>query len=1377
MKRHVLIALVCILALLLFSGMAAAEASQVLKLPAGTRVIEAEAFYNVKALDKVVLPEGTAEILDKAFANSSVKEVTFASTITYIAENAFDGCVKFKVSVPMGCYAYQWCVDHGYIDSPVETPAEDFTYETINGLFARITKYNGSASTVVIPEEIDDYIIQKISNRAFYKNTSVEYITVPDSVIEIEYQAFLGCTALKGIDLGSGLEKIGDDAFNGCTSLTGVNFPETLTATGKNLFKNCTNLAYFDYPLNWQTAGVSTLEGCPRITTLEIPEGATQVPANAFRYCNNLTDIHFSSTVKVIKDNAFANCAGLTSVEIPGTVETLGGFNECKNLKDVTLNNGVQTISGSAFENCTALTHFDAPDSLISIYNSAFSKCTGLEYFNMKEGLETIGRSAFSGCVKLQKALLPDSVKTLGREAYKGCENLSEFHYPMSLTTIDYSNVYGYYESYIFTDCKKLREIIVPEGVTTIPACLFDRANYVRRFSLPSTLKTIERNAFSRCTAITTIDFPEGLEIVGRGAFYCCTYLENALLPDSVSIIGREAFRGCENLKQFNYPKSLTEIDFENIYGRYDSYIFTDCKALNQIIIPEGITNIPMCVFDHANYLNSIVLPSTITTVGRNAFAYCTAIKSIDLPYGLETIGRYSFIGCTSLEAINLPDTVISIGREAFRNCESISEFHYPMSLRETYRPDAYGNTNSSSIFQGCKALQSITVPYGVKVIPAYLFHNADYIESIELPPTIETIEEGAFKGCKLVERLYLSENVTSIGNNAFSNCPALTVWTEYGCYALKYCKDNSIPYYYLSPDGVSWPSGTLYRGDGFALYGYARASVNLTNVTATIWDSNGGIAQQVSVDPQTTDYSLAGTVDANLIFGNLALGSYRYTLSAKTELSEETWIDSRFTIVPPPLRMYIEGLCAPSGYVSAENMVALSGSIHSNYSITKVIYEVTELSQNTSVQRIEQSPGTNTVSLAASGIDLLSLQYGEFNLRITAYANNETRTLVNQDFVLGDISVPEGVDVGSSKVLEFIGNEKNRLLFTNYDADYTYRAVKQLPIEQQFLLALRTNSDKLTGQIKDFIIYNATGELKDSYLIKIYKKEIVDYLASQGLVYQENNTIAKIMASELGINPEMLDKIAGSFIRFNMIRLDYLINDASEETVPEDMRRVYEVVNQKLSQYKWALDTVDDIEKMGKELSEMSQDYAAAIAALKDLEVSNSKYKDLYKEDKAFQDAVKELKQEYLSRFSKKFNKLFDDAAKKAASAGTQKIAKYVLEGISGGAYTAYKITSFALDTLGEYAGLYSDVDNLLDYQNKCAMYGAAYDAYIDAFDNCHNGDLSEAAIGRLMRTFEYARTAGIRAIDKARKMNIEGIIDSDLVQKRRGLEKLKIA
>ena len=102
------------MALLLFGwGTRAETAENVLTLPADLEVIQARAFYNAGSIGKVVLPDGIARIESEAFAHSTLSEINLPSSITFIADDAFDECSSFNATVTAGSVAESYCLQKG----------------------------------------------------------------------------------------------------------------------------------------------------------------------------------------------------------------------------------------------------------------------------------------------------------------------------------------------------------------------------------------------------------------------------------------------------------------------------------------------------------------------------------------------------------------------------------------------------------------------------------------------------------------------------------------------------------------------------------------------------------------------------------------------------------------------------------------------------------------------------------------------------------------------------------------------------------------------------------------------------------------------------------------------------------------------------------------------------------------------------------------------------------------------------------------------------------------------------------------------------------------------------------------------------------------
>lgn len=118
-----LLAMFLVLAMLVSDSGVVALADAVLTMPAALQIIEEEAFYGSTSIDKVVLSNNVKEIRARAFANSTLSEINLPDSLTFIAEDAFDGPNKVKITANAGTYAYSWAVNNGYISlQPTEAP-------------------------------------------------------------------------------------------------------------------------------------------------------------------------------------------------------------------------------------------------------------------------------------------------------------------------------------------------------------------------------------------------------------------------------------------------------------------------------------------------------------------------------------------------------------------------------------------------------------------------------------------------------------------------------------------------------------------------------------------------------------------------------------------------------------------------------------------------------------------------------------------------------------------------------------------------------------------------------------------------------------------------------------------------------------------------------------------------------------------------------------------------------------------------------------------------------------------------------------------------------------------------------------------------------
>lgn len=400
--------------------------------------------------------------------------------------------------------------------------ADTLTYENLSYTIADsgivIIDCDESATSVIIPEQIDGIPIVTIGDQAFWQCSKLTSITIPSSVIYIWPRTFSGCNSLTDlvVDPQNRNYIVEDDVLFDITKTNLVHCPTT------------------------------------KIGEYTIPDSVTAIGYYAFKGCNRLTSVTIPDSVTYISDFVFDGCSGLTNITVPDSVTFLGQgvFKNCPGLTSVTLPNAITSIASDTFYDCINLPDITIPDSVTSIGRCAFLNCKKLKSITIPDSVTSIDGSAFSGCSGLANVTLPDSVTFIGDNAFNGCSSLTSITLPNSLTSI---------EPRVF-ERTGLTSITIPDSVTTIRNSAFESCLQLKSVIIPDSVTYIE-GAFGWCSSLTDIVIPDGVTSIYGATFWNCSSLANITIPDSVTSIGASAFTGCSSLTSIRIPASVTSID------------------------------------------------------------------------------------------------------------------------------------------------------------------------------------------------------------------------------------------------------------------------------------------------------------------------------------------------------------------------------------------------------------------------------------------------------------------------------------------------------------------------------------------------------------------------------------------------------------------------------------------------------------------------------------------------------------------------------------------------------------------------------------------------------------------------------------------------
>lgn len=207
---------------------------------------------------------------------------------------------------------------------------------------------------LVIPSEIDGYRVTAVARpKVTSKSGKLKKVTIPDSVLFIEADAFNGCTGLEELSLPENVRTVGARAFYGCRSLDHVKLNDELKALGESVFENCISLPFINIPASVETIPSKAFKGCARLEAIIIDP--VVIDSEAFCNCSALTLVNLSDSVETIGARAFYNSSLLKTIYIPATVKT---------------------ISANAFAECISLTVFSAHSGATAGMNeTCFGDC------------------------------------------------------------------------------------------------------------------------------------------------------------------------------------------------------------------------------------------------------------------------------------------------------------------------------------------------------------------------------------------------------------------------------------------------------------------------------------------------------------------------------------------------------------------------------------------------------------------------------------------------------------------------------------------------------------------------------------------------------------------------------------------------------------------------------------------------------------------------------------------------------------------------------------------------------------------------------------------------------------------------------------------
>ena len=177
--------------------------------------VVSSAFNGKKSLRSIILPEGITVINNGAFLNSGLEAITLPESLNGIGQSVFSGTQLKEITIPAN----------------------------VEGLGSSAFE-SSDAGTMPLEKVIfKGSKIKDIEPYTFKNCVNLKEITLPESLMVIDYDAFFGCSSLTKVVIPDNVFEIGKTAFLGCTSLTEATIGRSVRSIGEKCFDGCEKLA------------------------------------------------------------------------------------------------------------------------------------------------------------------------------------------------------------------------------------------------------------------------------------------------------------------------------------------------------------------------------------------------------------------------------------------------------------------------------------------------------------------------------------------------------------------------------------------------------------------------------------------------------------------------------------------------------------------------------------------------------------------------------------------------------------------------------------------------------------------------------------------------------------------------------------------------------------------------------------------------------------------------------------------------------------------------------------------------------------------------------------------------------------------------------
>ena len=500
--------------------------------------------------------------------------------------------------------------------------------------------------------------VTAVNYNAFYQNSQITKVILPETVTEIYGSAFSGCSKLKTVIM-PGVEKKearhNSNQFINCTKLTTVVVGSSYNSIGQSFISTGDVTGITDFYVMSLGGGVSLSEKDSLFSGKIFYYDQRGIMCGSWMFNADGTDVIINTNNHDYSENKCTIC---------GKVDGKG-------------------IVYNFEEDHYVVTGYDETLQEVVVVSDSYN-----DGVNGVAPVTAVQSNAFSGNATITKVILPESVTYIGSVAFAGCAKLTTVAMP-GVTEI--GNLDSTEQYLVFYQSTALRSVVVNENLKVGRKVFFtadsgEGTNIVDLY-IYGTSNNVKFEYYNNA-GLCTISGTQNSMLTGNAYFY----------SESGCFINTWKYDNDKNVVKTNVTAHNMVDGTCSRCGQMDAqgvnYVFVEdhyeiasySGSAESVIIPEQyndglnglkpVTAVQSNAFAGNGTITKVILPESVTYIGSSAFANCEKLTTVAMP-GVTEIGNFNstdqylvFYQSKALRSVVVNEN-LKVGRKVFFTADS----------------------------------------------------------------------------------------------------------------------------------------------------------------------------------------------------------------------------------------------------------------------------------------------------------------------------------------------------------------------------------------------------------------------------------------------------------------------------------------------------------------------------------------------------------------------------------------------------------------------------------------------------------------------------------------------------------------------------------